>query len=138
MHSISFCDRMTTDNIYSLVHLDEQAATPKFQQIINCITNAVQEGILPKDYLLPSINDFSYELNLSRSTVQRIFGHLKKTGVIDSFPGKGYFINCPASEIYTKVFLLFDNLSEHNKLIYETLITTLGKQASIDFYIYNN
>jgi DNA-binding transcriptional regulator YhcF (GntR family) len=129
---------MTTNNIYTLVHFEEHSATPKYLQIINCIVKAVQEGALPKDYLLPSINDFSYELNLSRSTVQRIYQHLKETGVIESFPGKGFFINRSELAIITKVFLLFDNLSAHNKIIYDAFVTTLGKQASIDFYIYNN
>jgi DNA-binding transcriptional regulator YhcF (GntR family) len=128
---------MTTDNIYSLFRLNEQSATPKYRQIINCITKAVREGTLRKDYLLPSINDFSYELNLSRSTVQRVYGHLKKIGILESFPGKGYTINCP--ELVTpSVFLLFDNLSRDNKLIYEALVTTLGEQASIEFNVYNN
>ena len=129
---------MTTNNIYTIVHFDEHSATPKYLQIINCIVKAVQEGMLPKDYLLPSINDFSYELNLSRSTVQRIYQHLKETGVIESFPGKGYFINSSESEKTTKVFLLFDNLSAHNKIIYDAFVRTLGTQAAFDLYVYNN
>jgi DNA-binding transcriptional regulator YhcF (GntR family) len=129
---------MTIDNIYRLVRFDEHLAMPKSLQIINCIVRAVQEGSLQKDYLLPSINDFSYELNISRSTVQRAYEHLKRIGVIDSFPGKGYFINDSRGEISAKVFVLFDNLSAHNKIIYDAFVTTLGKYADIDFYIYNN
>ena len=129
---------MTINNIYRLVRFDEHLAMPKSLQIINCIVRAVQEGSLQKDYLLPSINDFSYELNISRSTVQRAYEHLKRIGVIDSFPGKGYFINRSRGEISTKVFVLFDNLSAHNKIIYDAFVTTLGKYAVIDFYIYNN
>jgi DNA-binding transcriptional regulator YhcF (GntR family) len=138
MHSATFCEQITTENIYSLVRFDEHSATPKYLQIINCIVKAVQEGMLSKDYLLPSINDFSYELNLSRSTVQRIYEQLKKTGVIDSFPGKGYFINPIEPEFTTKVFLLFDNLSAHNKIIYDAFVASLGEQAIIDLQIYNN
>ncbi|HOZ84691.1 MAG TPA: GntR family transcriptional regulator [Niabella sp.] len=137
MHSATLYNQITTSNIYSLVRFEEHSATPKYLQIINCIKKAVQDGTLQKDYLLPSINDFSYELNLSRSTVQRIYEQLKKAGVIDSFPGKGYFISPNELEI-PKVFLLFDNLSGHNKIIYDAFVATLGEHAVIELKIYNN
>jgi DNA-binding transcriptional regulator YhcF (GntR family) len=129
---------MTTNNIYSIVCLDEYSATPKYLQVVKCIDKAVQEGKLEKGYVLPSINDFSYELDLSRSTVQRFYDHLKKTGVIESFPGKGYFISHKDVAKSTKVFLLFNKLSAHKKIIYDAFVNTLGEQAAIDFYIYNN
>jgi len=36
------------------------------------------------------------------------------------------------------VFLLFNKLSAHKKLIYDSFAATLGEEAVIDFYIYNN
>jgi len=37
-----------------------------------------------------------------------------------------------------KIFLLFNKLSAHKKIIYDAFVKTLGDLASIDFYIYNN
>jgi DNA-binding transcriptional regulator YhcF (GntR family) len=129
---------MSSENIYRLISFDEYSATPKYLQLTNSIVKAVQEGKLQKDYVLPSINDLSYELDLGRNTVEKAYRHLKKLGVVNSFPGKGYFINQAEVRQISKVFLLFNKLSAHKKIIYDAFVATLGEEAAIDFYIYNN
>ncbi|HEV9036845.1 MAG TPA: transcriptional regulator, partial [Puia sp.] len=37
-----------------------------------------------------------------------------------------------------KIFLLFNKLSAHKKILYDALIASLGEYAVVDFYIYNN
>jgi hypothetical protein len=37
-----------------------------------------------------------------------------------------------------KIFLLFNKLSSHKKIIYDAFVSSLGDMAAIDFYIYNN
>ncbi|MBD0365170.1 MAG: GntR family transcriptional regulator [Flavisolibacter sp.] len=129
---------MPTENIYRVIHFDEYSATPKYLQLTNCILKAVQEGRIQKDYVLPSINDLSYELEISRNTAEKAYRHLKQLGVVSSFPGKGYFINRSDFKQVIKVFLLFNKLSAHKKIIYDAFVATLGEQIAIDFYIYNN
>ena len=34
--------------------------------------------------------------------------------------------------------MLFNKLSAHKKLIYDSIVSVLGKKAAIDFHIYNN
>jgi len=129
---------MSTENVYSFIVFDEYSASPKYLQLINCITKAVQSGKLKKDYVLPSINDLSYELDIGRNTVEKAYRHLKKLGIVNSFPGKGYFIGQSNGGQITKVLLLFNKLSAHKKIIYDAFVTTLGEQAAIDLYVYNN
>ena len=129
---------MTTENIYRLIHIDEQSVTPKYQQLTNSILNAIERGNIGKDYPLPSINDLSYELEISRDTAEKAYRHLKQLGVVGSVPGKGYFISKTDFRQAIKVFLLFNKLSAHKKIIYDSFVEILGEQAAIDFYIYNN
>lgn len=129
---------MPSENIYAVVHIDEQSITPKYLQITNSILQAIEQGKLEKDYLLPSINELSYELEISRDTAEKAYRQLKTLGVIGSVPGKGYFITKTDFKQSFKVFLLFNKLSIHKKLIYDAFVETLGDQAAIDFYIYNN
>jgi hypothetical protein len=53
-------------------------------------------------------------------------------------PGKGYFIRSKRIDQQLKLFLLFNKLSPHKKIIYDSLVESLGDLASIDFYVYNN
>src|SRR4051812_33473311 len=101
---------MGSENLYAIVSVDEYSITPKYQQLINSIVKAVQEGKLSLDYVLPSINDLSFELELSRKTVEKAYAQLKNLGIVNSIPGKGYFISRSNLRKVTKVFLLFNKL----------------------------
>jgi DNA-binding transcriptional regulator YhcF (GntR family) len=123
---------------YDFIKIDEYSATPKYLQLANSIVNAIEAAVIPKDYLLPSINELSYQFEISRDTIQKSYKHLKKIGVVTSFPGKGYCISNMDFRQKLRVFLLFNKLSAHKKIIYDSLVAALGDDVAIDFYIYNN
>ncbi|MCU0380077.1 MAG: GntR family transcriptional regulator [Chitinophagaceae bacterium] len=125
-------------NIYQLIHLDERSVTPKYLQLANSLVGAVERGKIGNEYPLPSINDLSYELDISRDTAEKAYRYLKQLGIIGSVPGKGYFISKTDFRQRIKVFLLFNKLSAHKKIIYDAFAGRLGEMAAIDFYIYNN
>jgi DNA-binding transcriptional regulator YhcF (GntR family) len=125
-------------NIFDYIHVDEYSATPKYLQLSQTIINAIEMGKIGKDDLLPSINELSFELEISRDTAEKAYKYLKKIGVLASVPGKGYFIKNTEFKQKLKIFLLFNKLSAHKKILYDSLIEALGEQATVDFYIYNN
>ena len=129
---------MSSQNIYKIITIDERSVTPKYIQLSNAILGAVGKGLIGKDYALPSINDLSFELDLSRDTVEKSYRHLKQIGVIGSVPGKGYFIAKTDVKQSLKIFLLFNKLSAHKKILYDAFAARLGEDAAIYFYIYNN
>jgi hypothetical protein len=87
---------------------------------------------------MPSINELSFELDISRDTAEKGYKYLKKMGVLGSVPGKGYFIQNADFRQTLKIFLLFNKLSAHKKIIYDAFTASLGEYAVVDFYIYNN
>ena len=129
---------MPSENIYTYILIDEQSVTPKYLQLTNSILKSIESGKIEHNYVLPSINDLSYELDISRDTVEKAYKRLKKIGVIGSVPGKGYFINKTEFKQPLKIFLLFNKLSTHKKIIYDAFASALGEKAAIDFYIYDN
>ncbi len=124
--------------IFDLIVIDEYSATPKYLQLVNSIINAIQVGKIKKDDLMPSINELTYEYNISNVTAQKGYNHLKKIGVLKSVIGKGFFIRSVEVKETMKIFLLFNKLSTHKKFIYDSFVEVLGDRASVDFYIYNN
>jgi len=125
-------------NIYQILRIDGYATTPKYQQLVNAIIQGIEEGFITKDDVLPSINDLSYELDISRDTGVRAYKVLKNMGLIASVAGKGYHIATTTIEKGIKVCLLFNKLSTHKKIIYDSFCKALGWGGAIDFYIYNN
>ena len=129
---------MKKKSVFQHLFIDYYSATPKYLQLANSIIKAIGDGKIRKDELLPSINELSFEFEISRDTAEKGYKYLKKIGVLGSVPGKGYFVQDTNMKQQLKIFLLFNKLSPHKKIIYDAIVTSLGELASIDFYIYNN
>jgi DNA-binding transcriptional regulator YhcF (GntR family) len=125
-------------NIFDWIRVDEFSATPKYLQLTNSILKGIETGKIRKNDLMPSINELSFELEISRDTAEKGYKYLKKMGVLGSVPGKGYFIQNADFRQTLKIFLLFNKLSAHKKIIYDAFTAALGDYAFVDFYIYNN
>ncbi|MCG9791194.1 GntR family transcriptional regulator [Flavobacterium algicola] len=118
--------------------IDEFSATPKYQQLVNAVLNAVKQGVLKKGDAMPSINELSFQYEISRVTIEKGYNILRKMGILEAYHGKGYFIANSEVAQELKIFLMFNKLSAHKKLVYDSFVATLGDKAAIDFYIYNN
>ncbi len=129
---------MKSENIIHHIKVDDYSVTAKYLQIAHSVMENVSKGIFPIGTLLPSINELSYELDLARDTVEKAYKYLRDFGLLDSVPRKGYFIKSANFKQDLKIFLLFNKLSEHKKIIYDAFVANLGSDASIDFFIYNN
>lgn len=122
----------------SIIHIDEQARTPKYKQIAHSIIEGVASGALKTGDKLPSVNNLLIEFDLSRDTIVKAYDHLKEMGVVKSVPGKGYYIAHDGLERKARVFLLFNKLSTHKKIVYDAFIQELGEDSTVDFFIYRN
>jgi DNA-binding transcriptional regulator YhcF (GntR family) len=110
---------------------------PKYRQVCDLIIRDIESGIFKQGQRIPSINETSEELLLSRDTVERAYISLKKKGILMAVKGKGYFVN--QTSIYKKlrVALVFNKLSNYKRSIYYSLAGSLGAKASVDVFIYN-
>jgi DNA-binding transcriptional regulator YhcF (GntR family) len=129
---------MRRSELFNWIRVDEFAATPKYLQLTNSILKAIETGKIRKNDLMPSINELSFELEISRDTAEKGYKYLKKMGVLGSVPGKGYFIQNTDFRQTFRIFLLFNKLSAHKKILYDAFVSSLGEYAVVDFYIYNN
>lgn len=129
---------MKNKSLVQLISIDCYSATPKYLQIANSIMEIIGRGELEKDEILPSINELSFESDISRDTAEKGYKYLKKIGILDSVPGKGYFVKSTATPSQLKIFLLVNKINAHKKIIYDSLVSSLGERVMIDFYVYNN
>ena len=66
--------------------------TTKVKQLADLISQDISMGRYKVDDALPSINQLSRDYKVSRDTVFKAFIDLKERGIIDSTPGKGYYV----------------------------------------------
>lgn len=126
------------NDIFEFISIDDFSATPKYKQLANSIITVIENGKLKKGDLLPSINEVSYVLEISRDTAEKGYRYLRKKAIIDSVPGKGYFVSQLEIQNNRQVVLFFNKLSAHKKIIFDSFIHEIGEDATVDLYVYNN
>jgi DNA-binding transcriptional regulator YhcF (GntR family) len=114
-----------------------ESRTPKYMQVVNLILEDIERGELKIGDRIPSINETSFDFLLSRDTVEKAYNELRDRGIITSVRGKGFYVNSTNMENKIKVLLLFNKLSSYKKIIYYSIIETLGDQATVDLQIHH-
>ncbi|MBE5942258.1 MAG: GntR family transcriptional regulator [Lachnospiraceae bacterium] len=65
---------------------------PIYEQIINQIRDAVVSGELREGEGMPSIRVLARDLQVSVITTKRAYEELEKEGVLQSIPGRGFYV----------------------------------------------
>lgn len=102
--------------------------TTKVKQLADLLSQDISMGVYKSGDLLPSINELSQTYKVSRDTVFKAFLDLKERGVIDSTPGKGYYVMGKL----TNVLLLLDEYSPFKYALYDSFVKRLSHTYKVD------
>lgn len=119
------------------LRINHDSEIPKYKQVVELLMSDIEAGIFKMGQRIPSINETSEELLISRDTVEKAYVYLRKKGILASVRGKGYYVNQINIHKKIKVALVLNKLSNYKRSIYYSLSETLGSKASIDVFIYN-
>ena len=119
------------------IQIDDSLGIPKYRQIINSIYTAISVGELNVGDKIPSLNQICAEFQLSRDTVMVAFNELKAKGIINSIPGKGYYINSVDIHLDQKIFVLFDEFNAFKEDLYTSLLNSLESKVNVDIYFHH-
>ena len=119
------------------IRINHNSEIPKYKQVVDLLVSDIEAGIFKVGQRIPSINETSEELLISRDTVEKAYVFLRKKGVLASVRGKGYYVNNVNVQKKLKIALILNKLSNYKRSIYYSLSETLGSKASVDVFIYN-
>lgn len=117
--------------------INNGSKTPKYQQVVNLILEDIESGRLKIGERISSINEMSFDFLLSRDTVEKAYNELKDRGIITSVKGKGFYVSSTNTSNKLKVLLLFNKLSSYKKIIYYSVLETLGEKATVDIHVHH-
>ncbi|AHM61148.1 putative transcriptional regulator [Flammeovirgaceae bacterium 311] len=109
---------------------------PMYKQIVWEIKNKIEKGHFHFNDKLPSINNLSAGYNLSRDTVEKAYTLLNKEGVVESVKRRGYFVKNANPISKVQIMLLFDQLSDNKRAVYNSIIEELKEVADVYLYVY--
>ena len=129
---------MKTKSVTDLIQIDPSLTTPVYKQIVQSISRNIDNGVLVKDDMLPSVNQISAEFSLARGSVFTAYNELRSSGIIDSIPGKGYFVLSTETRQKKKIFLLFSTFTTYKEILYNALLQHLPETCSLDIYFHHH
>jgi GntR family transcriptional regulator len=75
-----------------ILQIDFQAGKPVYLQLADQIRLAAASGRLHPGEALPSLRPLAEELRINRNTIAKAYAELEGQGLIETVPGKGYFL----------------------------------------------
>lgn len=115
--------------------IDLNSPDLKYKMIEDAIASAITEGKISQGEILPSVNEMSKGCALSRDTIYKAYSRLKKKGLIESVPNRGYFACKPER----RIFMLLDTFKAYKEVLYHSFRTALPEDLPLDirFHHYN-
>lgn len=105
----------------------------KFQQLVDLLLHSISHDELKPGDMLPSVNQIMSECQLSRDTVFKAYAELKRRGVVESVPNRGYFV----TQQITKVFLFLDTFKAYKEVLYASFVKNLPKNVMVDLHFHH-
>ena len=115
------------------LNIDNNASTLKFQQLVDAIVDAISQNQLKQGEMLPSVNQIMKETQLSRDTIFKAYAELKRRGIVESVPNRGYFV----TRKITKVFLFLDTFKAYKEVLYHAFLNHLPKGINVDLHFHH-
>ena len=115
--------------------IQDNYSSTKVKHLVDALCDAISQEKYKTGQVLPSVNQLSRKYNLSRDTVFKAYRELKKRGIVDSMPAKGYHV----AGMMNKVLLMLDIYSPFKDVLYNSFVGRLSKNFSVDlvFHFYN-
>ena len=116
--------------------VDINSQIPVYKQVINSIQDLVNTEVYGKGTFLPSMNELSNELGISKETVQKAYSILREKGIIESVHGKGFYVTNKGDN-KIKILLLFDKISTYKQVLYNSFSSKIGSRSEITIRLHN-
>jgi GntR family transcriptional regulator len=75
-----------------ILQIDFQAGKPVYLQLADQIRYAAASGRLSPGDPLPALRPLAEELRINRNTIAKAYSELEAQGIIETIPGKGFFM----------------------------------------------
>lgn len=119
------------------LQINSKAKEPIYSQIISGIYKAIENGYLKKGSLLPSVNKIAKEYSLARGSVFKAYNAMTAAGIIEAWPGKGYYVVSTAIKRKRNIMFVLDGFAPYKEIIYNSFINNIRDHAKVDIYFHH-
>lgn len=127
-----------TDVYKQILELEGIPGLSKHEQFVQGMINAINEKIVCKGDMLPSVNGLIKDVGFARETIARGYKELIKRGIVESRNRMGFFVANEDTELLMRVALLLYAFDTFQETFYKTFRSNLGKSVHVDVFFHHN
>lgn len=127
-----------TKRMIDELEIAESSLQPKYIQLAEEIIRLIDEGNLSVNQRLPSVNQLSRELNISRETVFKALNYLSEKGVVRSANRRGYYVQKVSVRPKLRIFMMLDKVTAFKEQLYQSFYDALGDEGEVDFFFHHH
>jgi len=121
-----------------IIKVDPTRSVPIYRQIVDSVNQAIQKKLLKVGDGIPSVNAVAAEFSIARGSIFKAYDELRSAGVIDSIPGKGFFVLNTDKLQKANIFLLMSTFNPYREVFFNAFTRELKDQGTIDLYFHHH
>jgi len=121
-----------------IIKVDPTRSVPIYRQIVDSVNQAIQKKLLKVGDGIPSVNAVASEFSIARGSIFKAYDELRSAGVIDSIPGKGFFVLNTDKLQKANIFLLMSTFNPYREVFFNAFTRELKDQGTIDLYFHHH
>ncbi len=110
----------------------------KYMQLVDHINNKIEHNELQINDRLPSLNQLTEQMGMSKETVLKGLNYLSEKGIIESEYRKGYYVKKKAQYHPYRVCLILDKMNVLRDRVYHSFLETIKDHADVDVYFHHH
>ena len=130
--------RVNSGLINEIKILEEVNSFSKHERLVQGIINAIDQKIISRGDILPSVNQMIKEFSYARETIVKAYKELITRGIIESKNRRGYFVATEDTDQHLKVCLLLFAFDTFQETFYQSFRNQLGENVHLDIFFHHN
>ena len=110
---------------------------PVYKQLVGHYESMIKSGVYKVGQTLPSMNELSGSLDISKETVKKAYSVLRDKGYVEAKQGKGFYVAPQSADRKLTVLVLFDKLSQYKQVLFDSFTERMGDEAEITIRLHN-
>jgi DNA-binding transcriptional regulator YhcF (GntR family)/DNA-binding LacI/PurR family transcriptional regulator len=114
------------------------ARLSKHEQIVKGVLTSIEDHLVERGQMLPSINQMSTELGYARKTIDKAYGELKDRGLVESRNRRGFFVRTDSVDQTIRVALVLYEFRPFQEMFYNVFRQSVGENVQVDTFFHHN
>ena len=110
----------------------------KYMQLVDYVMTQIEQNRLAVNDRLPSLNQLTADLRISKETALKGLQYLSEKGIIESEYRKGYYVKRLKLNQPFRVCMILDKMNILRDQVYQAFLETIHDKAEVDVFFHHH